>query len=120
MKEYVDGFVIPILKKNVAAYKKMAAGAGKVWMDHGAIQYIECVGDDLKAMNGTPGFRKMLKAKPNETVLFSWVVYESKAHRNKVNAAVMKDPRIAEMMKDKMLFDVKKMLYGGFKPIVKN
>ena len=115
---YVDGFVIAIPKKNMSAYRRIAAKAGMVWMDHGAIQYCECVGDDLKTKWGIP-FPKMAKAKAGETILFSWIVYESKKHRDKVNALVMKDPRLAKMMDpSKMLFDMKRLAYGGFKVIV--
>jgi len=115
---YVDGYLIPIAKKNVAAYKKMAALGCKVWMDHGALDYRECVGDELKAKFGMP-FPKLLKTKPSETIAFSWIVFKSKSHRNKVNAAVMKDPRIAATMNmKKMPFDPKKMCYGGFKTLV--
>jgi len=115
---YVDGYLIPIAKKNVAAYKKMAAIGCKVWMDHGALDYRECVGDDLKAPWGSP-FTKLLKTKPSETVVFSWIVFKSKAHRDKVNASVMKDPRLTSGMDmKKMPFDPKKMCYGGFKTLV--
>jgi uncharacterized protein YbaA (DUF1428 family) len=116
---YVDGFVIPIAKKNVPAYRKMAAQAGKIWMEHGAVSYFEAVGDDLKSEMGLP-FPKLTKAKPSETVMFSWITYKSRKHRDQVNAKVMKDPRIAKMMdpKKKPPFDVKRMAYGGFKVIV--
>lgn len=113
---YVDGFVIPVPKKNIAAYKAMAKLGGKVWMEHGALEYRECVGDDLKPPFGLP-FPKAIKLKPGETVVFSWIVYKSKAHRDRVNAAVMKDPRLKEMPKE-MPFDVKRMAYGGFKTLV--
>ena len=115
---YVDGFVIPISKKNLAAYRKIAALAGKVWREHGALQYFECVGDDLNLKFGLP-FPKLVKPKAGETVLFSWILYKSKAHRNSVNAKVMKDPRLASMMDPKaMPFDGKRMIYGGFKTFV--
>jgi uncharacterized protein YbaA (DUF1428 family) len=109
----VDGFVIPVPKKNMAAYLRMARRAGKVWKELGALEYRECVGDDMNFKFGLP-FTKLAKAKPAETVVFSWIVYKSKAHRNAVNAKVMKDPRIAAMMKDPMPFDTKRMAYGGF------
>lgn len=116
---YVDGFVIPMPKKNLRAYLSMAKKASKVWIELGALEYHECVGDDLN-IKGMLSFRKMAKCKPGETVVFAWIVYQSRAHRDKVNAAVMKDPRIAKMMEGKsMPFDVKKMAYGGFKTIVK-
>jgi uncharacterized protein YbaA (DUF1428 family) len=116
---YVDGFVIPIPKKNVAAYRRMATKACKVWRGHGALDYYECVGDDLKCPFGVP-FAKLAKLKPAESVVFAWVVYKSKAHRNAVNAKVMKDPRIAAMMpsKTKAPFDCKRMTFGGFKVLV--
>lgn len=115
---YVDGFVIPIPKKNMAAYRRMATQAGKIWMEYGAVEYRECVGDDLATKWGIP-FTKLAKAKRTDTVLFSWIVYKSKAHRDSVNARIMKDPRILKMMKDKKPpFDAKKMAYGGFKTIV--
>lgn len=114
---YVDGFVIPIPKGKLPAYKKIAQKACKVWMEHGALSYMECVGDDLAPKGMIMTFPKMAKAKPGETVLFSWIVYKSKKHRDSVNAKVMKDPRIAGM-KGPMPFDMKRMSYGGFKPIV--
>jgi uncharacterized protein YbaA (DUF1428 family) len=120
MGRYVDGFVIPVPKKNVAAYTRMARAASKIWMELGALEYRECVGDDLR-VKGLPPFGPGVGAKANETVMFSWIVYKSKAHRDQVNAKVMQDPRIAKMMEGKpMPFDVKRMLYGGFKVIVAN
>jgi uncharacterized protein YbaA (DUF1428 family) len=93
MKRYVDGYVLPVPKKNLRSYKKMAAEAGKIWMKYGALQYVECAGDDLKSVTEWGGlpFPKMAGAKPNETVIFAYVVYKSKAHRDRVNAKVMKD-----------------------------
>jgi len=118
MARYVDGFVLPVPKKNMAAYRRMAKTASKVWMDHGALEYFECVGEDLDVKMGVP-FPKQLKAKRGETVVFSWIVYRSRAHRDRVNAAIMKDPRITEMMKGKkMPFDCNRMLYGGFDVLV--
>jgi len=115
---YVDGFVLPVPKKNIAAYRRMASQAGKIWREHGALDYKECAGDDLK-IKGVVSFPKLAKAKSSETVFFSFIVYKSKAHRNQVNAKVMKDPRIANMMSGKkMPFDVKRMAYGGFKILV--
>ena len=114
---YVDGFVIPIPKKNIAAYKKIAQIACAVWKDYGALEYRECVGDDLKTQFGI-SFSKLAKAKPGETVIFAWITYKSKAHRNAVNKKVMKDPRILASCKKKMPFDVKHLTYGGFKVIV--
>jgi uncharacterized protein YbaA (DUF1428 family) len=115
---YVDGFLIPVPRKNLAAYRRMSVQAGKVWRELGALEYRECVGDDLKVKMGTP-FTKSAGTRAGETVVFSWIVYRSKAHRDRVNAKVMKDPRIAKMMEGKaMPFDVKRMAYGGFKVIV--
>jgi uncharacterized protein YbaA (DUF1428 family) len=115
---YVDGFVLTVAKKNLKAYAQMAAAAGKVWKEHGALEFRECAGDDLNVKMGVP-FPKMAKAKANETVVFSWIVFKSKAHRDKVNAKVMKDPRLNEMMEGKkMPFDVKRMAYGGFNVLV--
>ena len=117
MARYVDGFVIPIPKRQVAAYRRMAAKAGKIWMEHGALQYVECVGEDLKVKMGKP-FPRLARTKAGETVVFSWIVYKSRAHRDKVNAKVMKDPRLSSMGPDVMPFDPKHMTYGGFEAIV--
>lgn len=115
---YVDGYVLPVLKKNLKAYARMAQKAGKVWRDHGALDYKECAGDDLNVKFGVP-FPRMMKVKPGETVVFSYIVFKSRAHRDRVNAKVMKDPRIANMCDPKdMPFDVKRMVYGGFKVLV--
>lgn len=115
---YVDGFVIAIAKKNLPAYLKMAKKAGKVWREHGALEYFETVGDDLKFDFGK-SFIKLAKVAEDETVLFSWILYKSKAHRNAVNKKVMKDPRIEGMCDpNKMPFEMKRMSYGGFKVIV--
>jgi uncharacterized protein YbaA (DUF1428 family) len=115
---YVDGFLLPVPKKNLDAYRRMSQKAGKVWRELGALEYIECVGDDLKVKFGVP-FTKSARAKAGETVVFSWIVYKSRAHRDRVNKKVMKDPRIANMMSPKdMPFDVKRMAYGGFTVIV--
>jgi uncharacterized protein YbaA (DUF1428 family) len=118
MAHYVDGFVIPLPKKNVNTYGRMAKKAGKVWRDHGALEFRECVGDDLNVKMGLP-FPRGIKTKPGETVLFSFIVFKSRGHRDRVNARVMKDPRLPKMMGSKaMPFDVKRMMYGGFKTIV--
>jgi uncharacterized protein YbaA (DUF1428 family) len=118
MPKYVDGFVIPLPKKNIASYRRMSKSASKVWMEHGALEYREAVGDDLNIKMGLP-FPKLAKTKPNETVVFAWIVYKSRAHRDRVNAKVMNDPRLAKMMSSKdMPFDVKRMSYGGFKIFV--
>lgn len=113
---YVDGFLLPVPKKNLALYKKMAKWGAKLWMKHGAVDYKECVGDDLNMKFGMP-FPKIVKLKPGETLVFSFIVYKSKAHRNQVNARVMKDPIMAKMPK-KMPFDMKRMCVGGFKVLV--
>jgi uncharacterized protein YbaA (DUF1428 family) len=115
---YVDGFVLVVPKKNLKAYASMAKVGAKVWREHGALEYRECVGDDLTPKCGLP-FPKLTKTKPGETVVFSWITYKSKAHRDKVNAKVMKDPRLAASMEGKeMPFDMKRMAYGGFKLLV--
>jgi uncharacterized protein YbaA (DUF1428 family) len=115
---YVDGFVLPVPKKNVAAYRRMAQKAGKVWRDHGALEYIECVADDVKPGKQT-SFPQSVKLKAGETVVFAYIVYKSRAHRDRVNAKVMKDPRLANMMDPKaMPFDGKRMFWGGFKVLV--
>ena len=115
---YVDGFVLPVPKKNLKAYAKMAQLAGTVWKEHGAIEYLECAGEDLNIKHGMP-FPKYCKLKAGETVVFAWILYKSRAHRDKVNAKVMKDPRLTEMMKGKkMPFDMKRMAYGGFEVLV--
>ncbi len=118
MPRYVDGFVLAVPKKNLAAYRRMARVASKVWREHGALEYRECVGDDMQVKMGVP-FPRLAKAKPGETVVFAWIVYQSRAHRDRVNAKVMADPRLAKMMAGKeMPFDCKRMTYGGFKVLV--
>ena len=113
--DYVDGFVAPVPIANLAAYRKMARLAGKVWREHGALAYRECVADDVKPGKLT-SFPQSVKLKPDETVVFSWIVYKSRADRDRVNARVMKDPRIIAMMDPKtMPFDGKRMFWGGFK-----
>ena len=115
---YVDGYVVPVPKKNVAAYRRMAQKAGKVWRDHGALEYIECVADDVKPGKHT-SFPQSVKLKPTETVVFAYIVYKSRADRDRINAKVMKDPRLANMMDPKALpFDGKRMFWGGFKVMV--
>jgi uncharacterized protein YbaA (DUF1428 family) len=115
---YVDGFVLPVPKKNVAAYRRIAQKAGKVWREHGALEYIECVADDVKPGKHT-SFPQSVKLKSGETVVFAYIVYKSRAHRDRVNAKVMKDPRLANMMDPKaMPFDGKRMFWGGFKVVV--
>jgi len=115
---YVDGFVLPVPKKKLAAYRRMSQAAGKVWREHGALEYRECVGDDLHGKGMVP-FPRIIQAKPGETAVFAWIVFKSRAHRDRVNAKVMKDPRLTEMMKSQeMPFDCKRMAYGGFKVFV--
>ena len=120
MARYVDGFVLPVPKKNLAAYRRMSQKAGKVWREHGALEYRECVGEDLKVKMGMgAAFPRLVRVRPGETVVFAYIVYKSRAHRDRVNAKVMKDPRIAAAMDPaKMPFDVKRMAYGGFKVFV--
>jgi uncharacterized protein YbaA (DUF1428 family) len=115
---YVDGFVVPVPRKNLAAYRRMAKKAGKVWREHGALVYKEWISDDVKVGKLT-SFPRSVKLKPGETVVFSWIVYKSRAHRDRVNAKVMKDPRLADMMDLKsMPFDGKRLIFGGFKKLV--
>ena len=119
MAGYVDGFVIPVPKRKVAAYRRIARTAGKVWRDHGALDYVECIGDDVKPGKLT-SFPQAVKLKPGEVVWFSWILYKSRSHRDRVNAKVMKDPRLASMMNPKaMPFDGKRMFWGGFKVAVR-
>lgn len=118
MPRYIDGYVLPLPKNKLAAYRQMARKASKIWREHGALEYRECVGDDLAVKMGLP-FPKGIKTKPGETVVFAYVVYKSRAHRDRVNAKVMKDPRIAESCgTEEMPFDSQRMLWGGFKEIV--
>jgi len=114
---YVDGFVIPVPKRSAAAYRRMARAAGKVWMEHGALEYRECVADDVKPGKWT-SFPQSVKLKPGEQVWFSWIVYRSRAHRDRVNKKVMADPRLAGMDPKRMPFDARRMIYGGFRPMV--
>ena len=116
--QYVDGFVVPVPKKNLPAYRSMAKKAGKVWRDHGALEFREFVAEDVKVGKRT-SFPRSVKLKPGETVVFSWIVYKSRAHRDRVNGKVMKDPRLAKMMNpNAMPFDGKRMIFGGFKSLV--
>ncbi|HKS58477.1 MAG TPA: DUF1428 domain-containing protein [Steroidobacteraceae bacterium] len=116
---YVDGFVLPVPKRNLKAYRRIATAAGKIWREHGAVDYWECVADDVKPGKLT-SFPQSVKLKSGETVLFSWIVFKSRAHRDRVNAKVIADPRLAQMMDDKsMPFDGRRMIYGGFKSLVR-
>ena len=115
---YVDGFVLPVPKRKLAAYKKLANRAGKIWKEFGALQYVECVADDVKPGKLT-SFPQSVKLRRDETVVFSWIVYKSRADRDRINAKVMKDPRLADMMDPKALpFDGKRMFFGGFKQMI--
>jgi uncharacterized protein YbaA (DUF1428 family) len=115
---YVDGFVAAVPKGNLDAYRRQARKAGKVWRDHGALEYRECAADDVPVGKVT-SFPRSVKAKPDETVVFAWIVFKSRTHRDRVNAKAMKDPRLANMMDPKSQpFDMKRMIYGGFKVVV--
>jgi uncharacterized protein YbaA (DUF1428 family) len=118
MAHYVDGFVVPLPRRNLDAYRRMARKAGKIWREHGALEYRECVADDVQ-MGEVTSFPRSVQLKRGETVVFSWIVFKSRAHRDRVNAKVMKDPRLADQMDPKaMPFDGKRMIYGGFNVIV--
>ena len=118
MAHYVDGFVVPVPKDRLDDYRRLARKAGRIWREHGALQYVESVADDVKPGKRT-SFPQSVKLKPGETVVFSWIVYKSRAQRDRINARVMKDPRLADMMDPKkMPFDGKRMFWGGFKGIV--
>jgi uncharacterized protein YbaA (DUF1428 family) len=115
---YVDGFVLPVPRKNLKAYVRMARTAGRVWREHGALEYVECVADDVKPGKLT-SFPQAVKLRPGEAVWFSWIVYRSRRHRDRVLAKVMKDQRLAPMMNPKkMPFDGRRMFWGGFRPMV--
>jgi uncharacterized protein YbaA (DUF1428 family) len=115
---YVDGFVIPVPKRNLDAYRRMSRKAGKVWREHGALEHRECVADDVPVGEVT-SFPRGVQAKRGETIVFAWTVFKSRAHRDRVNAKVMKDPRLADMMDPKaMPFDAARMIYGGFEVII--
>ena len=118
MARYVDGFVVPVTRRKLAAYRSIARKAGRVWLEHGALEYKECVADDVKPGKYT-SFPQSVKLKPSEVVFFSWIVYRSRRQRDRVNAKVMKDPRLAAMMNPrKVPFDGKRMFWGGFKVFV--
>jgi uncharacterized protein YbaA (DUF1428 family) len=115
---YVDGYVVPVPKKKVDAYRRMARKAGKIWREHGALQVRECLADDVKP-GKTTSFPQSVKLKPGETVIFSYIVFKTKGDRDRINAKVMKDERLADMMDPKALpFDGKRMFWGGFKTLV--
>jgi uncharacterized protein YbaA (DUF1428 family) len=116
---YVDGFIVAVPKKNIAAYRKLSNKCGKIWREHGALDYREWVADDVKPGKLT-SFPRAVKQKPSETVVFAWITYKSRAQRDKVNAKVMADPRLKGMMDPKSSpFDAKRMIYGGFESLVK-
>ena len=117
MGRYVDGFVLPVPKANLEAYRRMAEDAGKVWREYGALEYVECVADDVKAGEIT-SFPQSVKLESEETVVFAWIVYESREHRDRVNEQVMKDPRMADMDPKSFPFDGKRMFWGGFEVLV--
>jgi uncharacterized protein YbaA (DUF1428 family) len=118
MPHYVDGFVVPVPKKNLVAYRSMARRAGKIWIEHGALEYRECVADDVKPGKVT-SFPQAVQLQGDEVVVFSWIVYKTRAQRDRINANVMADPRLADVMDSKnMPFDGKRMFWGGFKTIV--
>jgi uncharacterized protein YbaA (DUF1428 family) len=116
---YVDGYVVPLPKKHVRIYARIARKAAKLWREHGALEYRECIGDDLQVKDLVQ-FPKIIKTKPGETVAFSWIVFKSRAHRDRVNAKVMNDPRLAKIMQQEKVvpFDCKRIVYGGFKILV--
>jgi len=119
MPRYVDGFLFVIPKKRLAEYRTIAKKASKVWKDHGALDYVECIGDDLKPHPGMgTSFGKATKLKAGELVVFSWILYKSRAHRDAVNKKVISDARMAAMMTDAESFDMKRMNFGGFSVVV--
>lgn len=118
MAHYVDGFVVPVPLDKLDAYRRIAEQAGEIWMDHGALEYWECIGDDVKPGKLT-SFPQSVQLQDGETVVFSWIVYPSREERDRINAAVMEDPRMEDMMDPKsMPFDGKRMFWGGFKSVV--
>jgi uncharacterized protein YbaA (DUF1428 family) len=116
--KYVDGFLLVVPKKNIAAYRRMAQRAGKIWREYGALQFCESAGDDLKPFGGMKRFATAARARPNEVVFFSFIVFKSKADRDRINARVMKDPRILKDMQKPMPMNPRRMAYGGFKVLV--
>lgn len=114
---YIDGFLLTLPKKNIRAYAAIAKKAARIWCEHGALEYRECLGEDMVSPCGLP-FPKVAKAKAGETVVFAWILYKSRAHRDKVNKAVMTDPRMLKLMNLPMPFDMKRMSHGGFQVLV--
>ena len=117
MARYVDGFVLPIPRRNTAAYRRLARKAGRIWLEHGALEYRECIAEDVAPGRQT-SFPKSVKLRPGEVVWFSWIVFRSRKHRDRVNAKVMSDPRLAEMGAATMPFDARRMIDGGFEAMV--
>ena len=117
---HVDGFLLPIPRRKLSIYRRITRTSGNLWKKHGALEYRECVGDDLNIKGMGLTFPRRVRTKAGETVVFSWIVYKSRAHRDRVNAKVMKDPRMTKMMSDPEVkeFDMKRMSYGGFKTLV--
>lgn len=118
MAIYVDGFVVPVPRSSMDDYRKLARKAGKIWREYGALDYCECVADDVKPGKRT-SFPQSVKLKPDEVVVFSWITYKSRRERDRINAKVMADPRLASMDPAKLPFDAKRMFWGGFKSIVR-
>jgi uncharacterized protein YbaA (DUF1428 family) len=118
MGVYVDGYILPVPKANIEAYREMAQTAGKIWREYGALDYVECIAEDVKPGKVT-SFPQAVQLKDDETVIFSWIVYESRAERDRINAAVMKDPRLSGMDPSKMPFDGMRMFWGGFDEFVR-
>jgi uncharacterized protein YbaA (DUF1428 family) len=116
MPRYADGFLLAVPRRKLDAYRRMSQKAGKIWKEHGALEFVECVGDDLKVKMGVP-FNKVGRLKPGEVVVFSWILYKSRADRDRINRKVMSDPRL-KMDEQSMPFDMKRMAYGGFRAIV--
>ena len=117
MAQYVNGFIIPLPKNRIDDYRRIAQKAGEVWRDHGALEYRECIGEELDVKRQVP-FPHLINSTPDETVLLAWIVFKSRAHRDEVNAKVMKDPRLAKIDSHAMPFDCKRMAYGGFEVLV--
>jgi uncharacterized protein YbaA (DUF1428 family) len=117
MAKYVDGFVLPVPRDKIEAYRKIAASAGEIWMDHGALAYVECVAEDVRPGELT-SFPQAVQLQPEETVVFAWIVFASRADRDRINAAVMQDPRMSALASGEMPFDGKRMIFGGFETLV--
>jgi len=118
MSQYIDGFVLSVAKDKLVAYKKLATKAAKIWKQHGALEYRECIGDDMETQ-GMRSFPKLAKAKPDEVVIFAYVVFKSRKHRDVANAKIMTDPRIAAVVAEsKTIFNSRRMAYGGFQTLV--